>query len=459
MNFPPSTLHYPRSAINTSPPAGVWQFWLTVFIFGGVFFLVTHDWNISQYEDFAPWSNSVEVQASGANVLKGAALGLIGLLGFVFLWEKDGRPLIWRNPLTLLLAIYFLWAGCSLTWSIDPAMTLRRLAVLSFCFVGAMGVARRLTGREIVLTAMIITSTYLLLGIVAEIAHANFRPWESGYRFSGTIHPNSQGVNLAILCLAALQLARTENTPAKRRWAICLGLAGFAFLFLTRSRTALAGFLAAAAVLGMIRLQASSKMLVIFGALGITSAALLFCSLGGIDIEDRFVSAAMLGRESESEALTGRLPVWEELLYYAGQRPWQGYGYESFWTPWHIEDVSEDVHWRFREAHNAYIDTVLSLGLVGAAALLSIAAFGIYRTAGSYRGGGDSCSGFTLGMLIFGLIGATMESGMAGINFITLITGCGLLHCVVWASPDTNTSINDSIIDGGRSPSTWHDAY
>jgi O-antigen ligase len=156
--------------------------------------------------------------------------------------------------------------------------------------------------------------------------------------------------------------------------------------------------------------------------------------MGGIDVEEQFVSTAMLGREGESDALTGRLPVWNELQNYARQRLWQGYGYDSFWTPQHIEDVSEEFHWRFREAHNAYLDAALSIGIVGAATLLMIVLSGIYRTSGAYRAEGDACSGFTLGMLVFGLISAMLESGMAGTNFITLITSCGLMQTAFFAS-------------------------
>jgi O-antigen ligase len=352
----------------------------------------------------------------------------------------------------ILAASYAGWAACSLTWSIDPSMTIRRLAVLAFCLLGAMGIARAFSGREIVLAGMSIAGAYFALGVVAEISLGNFRPWESVYRFSGTIHPNSQGVNLAILCLAAWQAARTEKDHSRRAWMIALGILGFIFLILTRSRTALAGFLAAVSVLSTIRLKTSVKKLVVCGVLGSASLALLFCSMSGIDIEGKFVSAAMLGRESESGALTGRLPVWEELLYYAGRRPWQGYGYESFWTPQNIEDVSEDVHWRFREAHNAYIDAVLSVGIVGAAAILAVAVYGIFRTAGIYRRSGEPCAGFTFGMLIFGLIGATMESGMAGINFITLIAGCGLMHCVGHASREKHTRFALEYSNGEQSP-------
>ena len=40
------------------------------------------------------------------------------------------------------------------------------------------------------------------------------------------------------------------------------------------------------------------------------------------------------------KSLTGRMPIWTELMRYVDRRPLTGYGYESFWTAENIEDLS-----------------------------------------------------------------------------------------------------------------------
>jgi len=134
----------------------------------------------------------------------------------------------------------------------------------------------------------------------------------------------------------------------------------------------------------------------------------------------------MLGRQEESESLSGRVPIWLELTNYARARPLQGYGYEAFWTAKHIEAVSEELQWPLREAHNAYLDCTLSVGLVGAAALLLSVFLAMQRAAVGYRATGDMGFAFTLGMLAFAVVSACLESGVASPNLITLIAGSGV---------------------------------
>ena len=134
----------------------------------------------------------------------------------------------------------------------------------------------------------------------------------------------------------------------------------------------------------------------------------------------------MLGRQEESESLSGRFPIWLELTNYARARPLQGYGYEAFWTAKHIEAVSEELQWPLREAHNAYLDCTLSVGLVGAAALLLSVFLAMQRAAAGYRVTGEMGFAFTLGMLAFAMVSACLESGVASPNLITLIAGSGV---------------------------------
>jgi hypothetical protein len=111
--------------------------WLAIGLVGAVYFFVAHDFQVSRYERFAPWSDSEGALEAGRNVAKGLALALIGLYGTYLLLRRDGRPLRWTGWLPALAAFYLAWAAASVLWSNDPGMSCRRLAVLMFCVLAA----------------------------------------------------------------------------------------------------------------------------------------------------------------------------------------------------------------------------------------------------------------------------------------------------------------------------------
>lgn len=409
--------------------------WLTVVVIGAVFFFVAHNFQVSRYEGFAPWSDSEGSPEAGRNVAKGLALSLVGLLGAYLFLRRDGRPIRLTGWLPALVLGCLAWAAASVLWSIDPGMTLRRLAVLMFCTLGAAGIARQFRPRDVALMALAISGVYLLLGVAAEAALGTFRPWSPGDRFAGTVHPNTQGAHLVVFCLAAFCLAKwrgfSENDTRARAWLWALFAVGLVFLLLTKSRTSCATLAIALAVLWLLDVSLRTRVLVVLGAGLVLCAAALTSTLFGLDMDDQFVEIAMLGRQEESAALTGRIPIWTELLGYVRARPLQGYGYKSFWTTKHIEAISDDMQWPLREAHNAYLDGVLSVGLIGVAVFFAAVFAGLRRAAVAYRKSGDPGFALTLCLLVACTVSACLESGMMSPNFITLMAGSGIAQLMV----------------------------
>jgi exopolysaccharide production protein ExoQ len=431
-----------------------WRLWLTVVVLGGVFFFVDHDLGISRLPQFAPWANSDEIIASGGNVLKGAALSLIGLLGAWFLLDKSGPRFRLRGITPALMFLFLAWAALSATWSIDPPLTVRRAAVLCFYFLGALGIARQLADRELAMAALAITTAYLVVGILAELALGTFRPWASDYRFSGTLHPNYQGLHLMILCLAAFLLVLSADSAGRRKWLIALFVVGLVFLALTKSRTSMAGFLFAISLLWFLRISAFNRIMCVAAGVFAICATLLICSSFGLSGQEAVSGLLTMGRQDSVDELTGRMPIWNELMHYVDRRPMTGYGYESFWTAENIEDLSDALGWRFRQAHCGYIDMVLSVGLVGGACALLIVITGIHKAAARFRDNKHVCCGLALGMLAFGLVDSFLESGMVGENFATLLAGCGLIKALCVTAENTSRSVAAAgNTDGSTAPS------
>ena len=68
---------------------------------------------------------------------------------------------------------------------------------------------------------------------------------------------------------------------------------------------------------------------------------------------------------SDNASLTGRIPLWSELMVSVEQHPLLGQGFGAFWTPANIDRVSADQGWGISAAHSAYVDVLLALGAVG----------------------------------------------------------------------------------------------
>lgn len=71
-----------------------------------------------------------------------------------------------------------------------------------------------------------------------------------------------------------------------------------------------------------------------------------------------------LGKESD---LSGRVDIWTAVVGLAQQRPWLGWGWISHWAPW-VEPLGSLVELngvRQLQAHNAWLDVWLQLGVLG----------------------------------------------------------------------------------------------
>ncbi len=416
--------------------------WLAIVLLGAVFFFVGHDVQVSRFESFAPWSDSDGSMESGGNAAKGLALSLIGIFGLYLILRRDGRPLRWTGWLPAAIVFYVAWSAASILWSSDPGLSCRKLAVLMFCVFGALGFARQFRLRDIVLIAVVVPAAFLAVGIAAELALGTFRPWLAGYRFSGTVHPNTQGAHLTVLCLASFCLAcfsrRGETRLQPLFWT--LFAIGLVFLLLTKSRTSCAALTVSLAALCLISVSGRTRLLAISAAGFLVFFAALFVSLFGLENDETVSQAVMLGRQEESAKLTGRIPIWKELLGYVGARPLQGYGYEAFWTEKHIEEVSGEMQWPLREAHNAYLDSALSVGLIGTAALMLIVSLGLYRAASVFRSTAAAGAALTFCLLIFVVLNACLETGLVSPNFVTLIVGSGIAQLLVGEAAITSRS-------------------
>jgi exopolysaccharide production protein ExoQ len=406
-----------------------WHIWLTALVVGLVFFLTEHSLDISLADAYTQTLDEMEVTALGGNTVRRVAFLILAAFG-IWLLAVSKQPLNINPWLALPMGLYLLMAGGSYFWSVDPGMCLRRLVIVGCCAAAALGIARRLSMHELCLLTVAIIGPLVAIGLLSELRLGTFRPWSGDYRFSGSVHPNTQNMHLTALALAALGVAR-----ANQRWrGVLLGVfaACLVLSVLTKSRTGNAATILAISSVFIIQTPFRPKVIVGLAGFWAVLVALWLIWICGYDPLNDFRDALLLGRAEESDTLSGRSFIWPLVWYFVSKRPVLGYGYESFWNPTNIDIVSEDLQWAVREAHNGYLDILLSTGFVGLACAIAAILAGLAAATSGKEHKRDPAYALPLGMLVFGLVTSVMESGMVGIMLPPIITGCCLTRMALF---------------------------
>jgi O-antigen ligase len=324
-----------------------------------------------------------------------------------------------------MLVFFLLWSVMSISWSIDPVLTFRRLGALIIFCLSAVATVRHFPINFLPFCAFLATSSYLLLGVVTEISLGTFSPISAGYRFAGTVHPNVQGINCAIMLLSAAALvSSTKRRKAVLILAVCTA---FLALILTKSRASFAAALFALAVFWGLSSSKSKYWTIILSIVWVLCFAYIFL---GTDLVTTMESWLHLGKESgDLGTLTGRIPIWKELLEYIGKRPLHGYGFNSFWGARHIQEFSNTMGIGLIGADSAYLDLLLNLGLVGAVIYVLIVCLGIKNALIYYKRTKDGGYGFLFMLLVFCAIQGFFESGIIQMSSLgSFLFICSLLH-------------------------------
>ena len=418
--------------------------WLAIFVLVAAFFVADqHDWSLSRFEFYQAVDAAGYLDVSGGGLPYRVALVSIAAFGLFLIYRGGGRPLRFRGPMAFLITALLAWCVISWQWSAAPVLGAKQVVVLLACFVCALGICRRFSPRDLCLLALAVSGLFMAIGLCAELSLDTFRPWIDEHRFAGTIHPNIQSTYCAVVCLAAACLA-SDGKRRRPLW-IALFVIGLIFLVLTKSRTSLAAILVALLILVMLCKSWRLKLSAAIGIPFAVCALALIVSLAGGDAGDQFTDAALMGRHEGAQSLTGRVPLWIELLGYAKQRPLRGYGYGSFWDKQHVQAVSDALTWHIPHAHSAYVDAMLSIGLIGAAMLIAVLITGMWQAAASYRTTGNVGYAFVFALLAYAAIHGMTESSFVQPTVIPCLAACGLLQLAFCLRETTPAGGNETI--------------
>lgn len=424
-----------QNETTTSPQVSTWAYFLVLFIFCVGFWFPEHGWNQSVYFanlDELVYDGSENLTAdklNGINTRATVSRILLCMFGLACFWFQRrfrlrvSAPILWIG-LAFAAVVY-----ASSLWSINPTHTLFKLVVLSCLGGAALGFATAFTLRQLLEWLALACAIYISLGILAEISLGTFAIG-GNHRFVGTVHPNTEAIFGAVLCLSA----RLFYTPDRSKvLTICfLALAVFC-IYLTKSRTTLAAVVVSFIVMQILAARGSNRVYLIlacFFAFGCIAAGSILLSVRNTG---QISSIIAMGRTEDLSTLTGRLPLWEELLDWVYRRPVLGYGYLAFWDAKRVEFLSQTFFWEIPHGHNMYIDIALDVGLVGAVLFVSMLVGAIITAARIYARTNQVEYAIVVGIYICAIINGIGESlfKLPGLPLFVLVsTFIALMHDV-----------------------------
>ncbi len=401
---------------------------LTAFVIVVCFWNIGHSWDASTVANAAAENYRFGDENFAADKIKqvGVVSTIFRLLFaswgfFCFAIAPESRLRTSSFFLSLLIAAMFLTA--SVFWSSNPTQTSFKLAVLFAVAIGAAGIAAKFSLREFLSIAVCVCISFSLLGIMAEISGGNFRPG-SNYRFVGTTHPNTEAIFASFLCLIARQFFSKLGTS--NFWGLAIFSFGMAVVLLTKSRTTLAGLLVSLVIAQTLIVRGANRVLLILSMLALASLALAGSSMISQGSSGELGRVANLGRGDDSSTLSGRIPLWEELLVSINKKPILGHGYLAYWDSKRVEYLSERLGWEIPHGHNAFLDILLDVGIVGLLLVLLAILLAFVEAARLYTVRNQIEYAIVFGLLAYAFINGLAESTfkLPGFYFFVIATCC-----------------------------------
>jgi exopolysaccharide production protein ExoQ len=355
-----------------------------------IFLLTVGFWFARPY--YLPWTAAEEADAdtrataAQGSVERQIAMPLLAILAGYMLWRTRNPPKFTGRLATLTLAFLAL-NFASIFWSVDPATTVRRLAVFYLGVIVVIALAKGFSALDLARLGFYSCGIVAILAILTEIfITKTFAPLDPEYRMMGVMSSNSQAQNLTACIFCGLTLLMKH--PRRAKWMTPALVVMALLLYFTRGRTATI----ACVLLSLFYLKdiivahfkPHTRVVILILLLGTLLPTVILMGGQSADVAG---SALMMGREDtqNNASLSNRAPLWSELMDYVSDRPLLGYGYNAFWTSGRISKISDHQKWGVPNAHNTYLDQELSVGIPGVILYTAVLWGGLFIAWRRYR--------------------------------------------------------------------------
>ncbi len=346
-------------------------------------------------------------------------LGVYAIMGIVVLVnllsaESLGKP----RPLEFALFGYASIALASVGWSVSPAITAVRASQQMLLLITACVAVRVIGPWKLFRSFGCQLLGYVIVCATLAIVVPSFNGTRVGYlaeahRFSWfAVHPVSAATESGMALVFVTALALYGEGWKGRLCKVQLrfyALALVAIIVATRTRTAMFSTMGAASILYLIRYKRNAGAWIL-GTLLLT-ATLLFVIVApqlGTALQSYVLRGQNLGQFA---SLTGRTDLWRESLRLFVDRPLLGYGFVASRVL-----LLQILAWA-GEAHNALVESLLDVGVIGAAALFVpfLSGFvGSVKGLNRWRPGDDATVAWVTGALTFLALDGIPMASFAG---------------------------------------------
>jgi O-antigen ligase len=307
------------------------------------------------------------------------------------------------------------WILASVVLSLDPATSIRRLA-LTVCVIAVAATLMLLPKSQNELMRWFSISALALLAICylgllfapnlsIHLATDVQEPGIAGSWRGSFGHKNEAAAVMAMVLFLGIYIVSSGA------WLSGIAIIGLASLFLLYS-AGKSSLTLCFAVIVLTSLTSMVRSLWGRAVLFLTPLVLLNMLSVGTVMSDTLAEVAKLLPLDSS--FTGRTDIWAFALESVQKRLPTGYGFAAFWGSSSIRDLPEGKEWAgfASHSHNGYLDSTLAMGLPGLALVIAVLVIAPLRNFHAADEGGNN-GPLTTAMLriwLFGLYLSSMES-------------------------------------------------
>ena len=333
--------------------------------------------------------------------------------------REEVKPLLRANK-----AICFMLAliGASYYWSIDRGPTLHGTLTLLLTTVFAIDFSFRYTMKRQLNMISHALIFLMVASVIAELILPGFVPvekaeatnaWHGVFEFK-----NNFG---RIICLGTVACLSSSRRSIPLRWFIFICGVGLAILSRAMSFVGYTVMMSVVLVgWSILKWRPRPRLVGILLVSVFTTSAVIYVASNVVKIT---------GMMDKDPHMTGRVPLWQWSIVYIEKRPLLGYGAGAFWG----EDsqparrIREAVNWdEAPHAHDAYIDTGLSLGITGLVAYFTMYLVVFARSFRYFMEGPEDYRRWPITYLVFVFLYQLTESGIVGGGNILWILFCSI---------------------------------
>jgi len=387
------------------------------------------------------WLSAATVKAedltSGGQYLEGSPLdrnilSLMLIVALGVLWvRKDRTAEILKKNKPLL--IFVLYSVASTLWSDFPFVALKRWTKM----LGNVAMGLVVLTEEDASTAVKKLMAYTaLLWIPTSILLIKYYPdmgriydrWEGKAFYTGVAtDKNLLGCICMIMAFGTLsRLVEMFRTGVTARRFLVVGtlFAMNLWLFaLANSATSLGCFMVGGSLIVVLGFFRQPRPWIVHTMVG------GMMTIGVIAYLYPEAFALLVGTMGRNTTLTGRTDIWADVIQ-MDTHPWFGAGFESFFLGDRLELLWRKYWWHPNESHNGYLETYLTLGIVGVSMLAMLIVTGYRHAIEIYRR--DATSGLLrLSLLIVSPIYNLTEAAFKVTNPLWI-----LFLMIIVAMPD-----------------------